>query len=625
MIILGFDVEDILRVVIGVTLGLLTIYRREMSCNRVFHEEEQILDNIDDKNNNNPSGESGDSIDENKIHDRKNKGRQPIRRRKSSSSIPSLVSPQNDGASEEGSYGNHQSEDPTEELLESAGLFLSGGPFLAVFIAVFDHLVACTYVYALLTFESARSLIGSFRKDDHNGRVNNIEQTIDTTTNARNKLQPNTEVTEKENQHVYNVAWNAATEYFSSISAKLDETSSSTTPTASKGNDIATSFTTRSKSTNNLTQYMSDEHSRRLLIEMIAMANRGSMDVTLLPSDATIGIFSYLAPRDVLSFASTSRSTMRMLDDGFSNTNTSSQNVNGSSNLDSALLIWKALFQRDFAWILSDWHIGREALLRSMTCYNSEAIQGYRNSHRGKVLEHILSIVMHPTDVWNEIETSTPFTRIINTPSSMKEFYFLFSEVWLNYSIAGCNTTEKCVIGLHGHCFDISNFVEDHPGSTETLLLQAGRDATVFFESIGHSRTARKIAMGMTAVVNGNCVNWHCADAPLHRDTSIQSPSLGLIRPNSKLLEGNKAIPGFLIPIKRSKPREQGGLYYIRQRLREEEEEELQKAQRWVNEHLGSDRLFGGVHVYYDPFCSSWRWWYTNVDFNPVFSESIVV
>jgi len=39
--------------------------------------------------------------------------------------------------------------------------------------------------------------------------------------------------------------------------------------------------------------------------------------------------------------------------------------------------------------------------------------------------------------------------------------------------------------------FNISDFVEDHPGSTETLLLQAGRDATVFFESMGHSLKVR--------------------------------------------------------------------------------------------------------------------------------------
>ncbi len=610
MMILGFEMEDVLRVVIGVTLGLLTIYRREMSCNRVFHEEETSFDANDD--NNRPI--DGSKLET--IHDEQNR-RKFIRRRKSSSSLPSLTSrrstPELDGVRKD------QRDDATEELLEAAGLFLSGGPFLAVFIAVFDHLVACTYVYALVTFESIRSLIASFRNDVCNENIH-VEHEVHDDVN-QSKVSSNREVAEKETQHVYNVAWNAATEYFSSISAKLDETSSSSNSTTDSNNKNPSP--TRSKSTGNLLQHLSDEKSRTLLMEMIAMANRGSIDVKLLPSDAQILICSYLPPNDLLSFACTSKSGRKMLDDGF---HTSTQeNIDGPSVCrDTALLIWKALFRRDFAWILSDWDVGREALLRSMACYNNETIQEHQTSYCRKVMDHVLSIVMHTAEMWNEIEPfDTPFTGVISTPSSMKEFYFLFSEVWLNYTIAGCNTTEKCLIGLHGHCFDISNFVEDHPGSTETLLLQAGRDATVFFESMGHSRSARKLALGMTVVVNSQCVHWHYTDAFYNDRSNKSSPACGLLKPSSRLLGANKNLPGFLIPPKRSKPREQGGLHVIRSRLKEEQEVELQKAQRWVNVHLGSDALYGGVQVYYDPFCSCWRWWYTNLDFNPVFSESI--
>lgn len=611
MIILGFAIEDILRVAIGVTLGLLTVYRREMSCNRVFHEHE------DDDNTGNPAKkesaiDEGNLKQENRIrsfYDGNSKDLKPIRRRASSSSLPSLTS---SGNAPEENCGKYQRIDPTEELLESAGLFLSGGPFLAVFIAVLDHLVACTYVYALLTFESARSVITSLRTDDNNNE--HVEYSINDA--KQNSVKKNEEVVEKENQHLYNVAWNAASDYFSHITAKLDETPPTTSPTASKNKSTKPS-PTRSKSTGNLAQHLSDEKSRILLMEMIAMANRGSIDVTLLPSDAQILIFSYLPSNDLLSFACTSRAGRRMLDDGLIISD-------GPTNCRiTALLVWKALFQRDFAWILSDWNIGREALLRSMACYNSESMQEYKGLHRGKVLDHILSIVMASDDLWNEIEYSTPFSGVINTPASMMEFYFLFSEVWLNYTIAGCNTIEKCFIGLHGHAFDISNFVEDHPGSTETLLLQAGRDATVFFESIGHSRSARKTALGMAAVVNGSCVHWHYTDGLYRERSNKPNPTCGLLRPSSNLLGANKNIPGFLIPTKRSKPRVQGGLHSIRQRLREDQEEELNKAQRWVNERLGSDRLFGGVHVYYDPFCSVWRWWYTSLDFAPVFSESV--
>lgn len=174
-----------------------------------------------------------------------------------------------------------------------------------------------------------------------------------------------------------------------------------------------------------------------------------------------------------------------------------------------------------------------------------------------------------------------------------------------HYSVAGCNTTDKCLIGLHGHVFNISDFVEDHPGSTETLLLQAGRDATVFFESMGHSLGARKMALNMSVVVNG-------------ASCDLRTGSLGLIKPTCKSLGNNKNAPGYLIPRKRSRPRFQAGLYRIRQHIRMEEGLQLANAQTWANESL-ENGMFGGVQVYYDPILSTWRWWYTDRDFNIVY------
>jgi len=213
----------------------------------------------------------------------------------------------------------------------------------------------------------------------------------------------------------------------------------------------------------------------------------------------------------------------------------------------------------------------------------------------------------------------------------MKEFYFSFAESWLNYTIAGCNsppsssTTDdkKCLIGLHGHVFDITNFVEDHPGSTETLLLQAGRDATVFFESMGHSLGARKLACGMCVVANGQCIRWDCipgeGNSGAVGDRGWHGSSYwGLIKPTHQSLITRRNILGFLIPRRRSAPRFQGGLHRIRERLRLQEEMELHRAARWGEAVIGTNGMFGGVHVYFDPFCG-WRWWYTNRDFNVVF------
>jgi cytochrome-b5 reductase len=36
----------------------------------------------------------------------------------------------------------------------------------------------------------------------------------------------------------------------------------------------------------------------------------------------------------------------------------------------------------------------------------------------------------------------------------------------------------RCLLGLHGAVYDVTNFLKEHPGSKETLLDNAGGDAT---------------------------------------------------------------------------------------------------------------------------------------------------
>ena len=491
---------------------------------------------------------------------------------------------------------------------------------------------------------------------------------------------------QKQQQHLYSVAWNAATEYFINISTKLDNNHqqqqpppihSTNTTTAAAATATATT-TTRSKSMGNLqnlsleeeedytTTTSSSYYSRALFREMLAMManNNGGFDVTLLPSDAQIVIFSFLPPKDVLSFTCTNRAGRMLLDDGYydvvdessSSSSSSSSSFNSTENStyglnrDTPLLIWKALFHRDYSWILTDWDVGKDAFLKSMTNYlhhHGGRIQQQQQQPPScpksrKLFRHLLSTLLIDTE-YDVTTHRLLIDRIMaadasmynNNPivSSMKEFYFSFAESWLNYTIAGCNsprsssTTDdkKCLIGLHGHVFDITNFVEDHPGSTETLLLQAGRDATVFFESMGHSLGARKLACGMCVVVNGQCIRWDCI--PREGGGAVVdvgdrgwhgSSYWGLIKPTHQSLITRRNILGFLIPRRRSAPRFQGGLHRIRERLRLQEEMELHRAARWGEAVIGTNGMFGGIHVYFDPFCG-WRWWYTNRDFNVVF------
>lgn len=46
---------------------------------------------------------------------------------------------------------------------------------------------------------------------------------------------------------------------------------------------------------------------------------------------------------------------------------------------------------------------------------------------------------------------------------------------------------------IHGKVFDVTKFLEEHPGGEEVLLEQGGKHATEAFEDIGHSTDARSL------------------------------------------------------------------------------------------------------------------------------------
>jgi cytochrome b involved in lipid metabolism len=50
---------------------------------------------------------------------------------------------------------------------------------------------------------------------------------------------------------------------------------------------------------------------------------------------------------------------------------------------------------------------------------------------------------------------------------------------------------------FEGKVYDISSFIEDHPGGEEVLLDRAGDDMTQQFADIGHSDYARQLMKGM--------------------------------------------------------------------------------------------------------------------------------
>lgn len=64
---------------------------------------------------------------------------------------------------------------------------------------------------------------------------------------------------------------------------------------------------------------------------------------------------------------------------------------------------------------------------------------------------------------------------------------YTFEEVSKHRSI------KDCWLVIEGKVYDVSPFMDDHPGGDEVLLSSSGKDATADFEDIGHSDSAKEL------------------------------------------------------------------------------------------------------------------------------------
>ncbi|KAM7369553.1 hypothetical protein PAMP_010870 [Pampus punctatissimus] len=75
------------------------------------------------------------------------------------------------------------------------------------------------------------------------------------------------------------------------------------------------------------------------------------------------------------------------------------------------------------------------------------------------------------------------------SPSGLK--YYRLSEV------EGQNTFKSTWVIINNKIYDVTKFLEEHPGGEEVLREQAGGNATESFEDVGHSTDAREMAESM--------------------------------------------------------------------------------------------------------------------------------
>eukprot|EP00250_Pteridium_aquilinum_P015797 c22763_g1_i1 orf=229-627(+) len=52
-------------------------------------------------------------------------------------------------------------------------------------------------------------------------------------------------------------------------------------------------------------------------------------------------------------------------------------------------------------------------------------------------------------------------------------------------------SSEDCWVLIGGKVYDVTKFLEEHPGGDDVILSATGKDATDDFEDVGHSQTAR--------------------------------------------------------------------------------------------------------------------------------------
>lgn len=63
--------------------------------------------------------------------------------------------------------------------------------------------------------------------------------------------------------------------------------------------------------------------------------------------------------------------------------------------------------------------------------------------------------------------------------------------------IAKHNTANDLWVVYNGRVYDVSHYIDEHPGGEEVVVDVAGTDATEAFDDIGHSEDAHEILRGL--------------------------------------------------------------------------------------------------------------------------------
>lgn len=65
------------------------------------------------------------------------------------------------------------------------------------------------------------------------------------------------------------------------------------------------------------------------------------------------------------------------------------------------------------------------------------------------------------------------------------------AKVFTEEEVAKHTTETDCWLIIGGEVYDVSKYLDDHPGGSEVMMEFAGMDGTTMFEDVGHSSEAR--------------------------------------------------------------------------------------------------------------------------------------
>ena len=202
------------------------------------------------------------------------------------------------------------------------------------------------------------------------------------------------------------------------------------------------------KNHSNTIKKISNKYNLTIMSKKIDYTNTNIFSSEVLSDDIMLNIISYLTKYDVLIFSSTSRDLLVYL----------------HSNV-----VW------EYIWYNTYGRIWNDPLIRE--------IRRLRNIK--------FDPFTHTTSTNNNYSKSS--IRLFKPKQGWKRFYHEFEFAWIDWLLAGFCTPERVLIGIQGRILDITTFIDEHPGSSETLTDNAGCDVSVLFHEIGHSTFARSL------------------------------------------------------------------------------------------------------------------------------------